>query len=260
MAGAFPKSVWIGFDPREATAFAVALHSIRRFDPYVPIKGVVLSRLRDSGLYARETRTKMNGDGRPHLIDVPSIRDDYDGSISTEHANARFFVPEVIRRRNNGWYPGGWALFIDCDVIVRGPLDQIFAMADSSKAIMCVHHDYRPAETRKMDGQLQTQYARKNQSSVMLINVDHPANKSLTVEMLNTLPGRDLHRFCWCDDDEIGELPPEWNYLVGVSKLPEGREPKLVHFTRGLPDMAGYENQEYADEWRSLVPQAVGAL
>jgi hypothetical protein len=111
-----------------------------------------------------------------------------------------------------------------------------------------------------MDGQKQTQYPRKNQSSVMLINCDHPANKALTIEAINTLPGRDLHRFAWLDDAEIGELPVECNYLVGVSKLPDGVLPKIVHFTRGLPDMAGYENQDYAEEWRTLMPYAVGAL
>ncbi len=248
--GGLTTSIWIGYDTREATAFAVARYSIRRFDKYTPIRGVVLHHLISRGLYTRETRTAMNGDGRPHLVDVPSIRGDYDGAISTEHANARFLVPRLAKE--------GWALFIDSDVIVRANPNELFRMTDQSKAVMCVHHDYRPKETVKMDGQQQTSYARKNQSSVMLINCDHPANKELTLQMVNGLPGRDLHRFCWLDDDEIGELPDEWNYLVGISKI--DAEPKLVHFTRGLPDMAGYENQEYADEWRDMVPYAVGAL
>lgn len=256
-----PKSIWIGYDTREAVAFAVALHSIRRFDRYTPVRGVVLSKLIEDGLYTRETRTKINSDGRSHLIDVPSIRDDYDGSISTEHANARFFVPEIIRRMNgDNRRPAGWALFCDCDVMFLESPDKVFVLADSSKALMCVHHDYRPAETVKMDGQTQTQYPRKNQSSVMLINCDHPANAALTLEMLNTLPGRDLHRACWLDESEIGELPPECNYLVGVTKLSDGVRPKVVHFTRGLPNMAGFENQEYADAWRAMIPYAVGAL
>ncbi len=234
------NSIWIGYDPREATAFAVARYSIRRFDHHTPICGVVLSALMQADLYKRETKTKVNGDGRRQLI----------GAISTEHANARFLVPALAKT--------GWALFIDCDVMVRSNINALFRLADSTKALMCVHHDHRPRETMKMDGQTQTQYPRKNQSSVMLINCDHPANKALTVEMVNSLPGRDLHRFCWLDDELVGELPPEWNYLVGHSKL--DRSPKLVHFTRGLPDMAGYENQEFADEWRAMVPYAVGAL
>ena len=97
-----------------------------------------------------------------------------------------------------------------------------------------------------MDGQAQVQYARKNWSSFMLFNCDHPSNKLLTKDMLNIVPGRDLHRLCWLNDDEIGELPPVWNYLVGYTKTEN--EPKVVHFTSGTPWMPGYENCEYADE------------
>lgn len=254
------RSIWIGYDSREATAFAVAVHTIRRFDRYTPIFGVVLADLQERGLYRRPTRTIINGDGRQHLIDELSIRDDYDGTITTEHANARFLVRHLVKERTKLGEPLGWALFTDCDVMWRASPDHLFALADPSKALMCVHHDHRPTEKVKMDGQVQTIYPRKNQSSVKLINCDHPANAALTIDLFNTLPGRDLHRFCHLDDTEIGELPPEWNYLVGFSKLPEGVEPKLVHFTRGLPDMAGWENQEYADEWRRLIPYAVGAL
>lgn len=246
------RSIWIGFDPREATAFAVAKYSIRKDDIYMPIRGVVLDELRKRGLYTRETRSRINSDGRLELVDVPSIAPDYDGRISTQHANARFLVPFLAKT--------GWALFVDCDVMFLERAETLFDLADDSKALMVVHHDYAPVESTKMDGQLQTKYARKNQSSVMLIKCDHPAHRRLTLDAINTLPGRDLHRFFWLEDEEIGELPPEWNVLVGVSKLPEGVRPKLVHFTRGLPDMAGYENQEFADEWRAMVPYAVGAL
>lgn len=246
------KAIYIGYDPRETTAFAVAYHSIRSRDIYMPIRGIVLSEMRKQGLYWRETRQRINGDGRQELIDVPSIAPDYDGRISTEHANARFLTPFLAKT--------GWAVFCDCDVMWMAHPDEIFRHADPSKALLVVHHDYEPTETVKMDGQSQTKYARKNQSSVMLINCEHKAHRRLTVKGINSLPGRDLHRFYWLEDEDIGELPPEWNYLVGVSKLPEGVKPKIVHFTRGLPDMAGYENQEYAAEWNALKPYAVRAL
>lgn len=244
------NSVWIGYDPREAHAFAIARYSIRRFDRHLPIEGVVLSDLVARGLYQRPHKEAINSEGRRKLIDLLSVRADYDGGISTEHANSRFLVRELAQH--------GWALFVDCDVMALSNVNELSRLLDPSKALMCVNHDYRPTETTKMDGQEQTVYPRKNQSSVMLINCEHPANKRLTLEMVNTLPGRDLHRFCWLDESEIGELPPEWNYLVGVSR-PNGK-PKLVHFTRGLPDMPGYERQEYADDWRAMLPYAVGAL
>jgi hypothetical protein len=100
-----------------------------------------------------------------------------------------------------------------------------------------------------MDGQRQDAYPRKNWSSVMAINCDHEANQALTLEMVNTLPGRDLHRLCWLNDDEIGELEPKWNYLLG--EMPAIADPAIVHFTLGGPWFDAFKNIPYADEWRA---------
>ena len=250
--GSMRRTIWIGYDPRETAAFAVAKYSIGQFDKHVPIHGVVLDRLREMRLYNRPTLEKLDDNGRRQLIDLLSVRSDYNGAITSEHANARFLVPFLAGE--------GLALFMDSDVMVRRNPNVLFEMASrGDKAVYCVKHDYVPQETVKMDGQQQTSYWRKNWSSVMLWNCDHEANKRLTLEKFNEVPGRDLHRLFWLSDDEIGELPPEWNYLVGVSKL-NGEKPAIVHFTLGVPDMPGYENQEYADDWRAMRPYAVGAL
>jgi hypothetical protein len=208
------------------------------------ISGLVLDKLRQEQLYRRPEKA-IQHNGTIQRWDVIS-----DAPMSTDFSISRFLVPTIAG--------GGWALFCDADIMVRTNIGKLFALADSSKAVMCVHHKYPQKEGLKMDGQLQTVYNRKNWSSVMLFNCDHPANRELTVELVNTLPGRDLHRFCWLDDDEIGELPPEWNYCPGLS--PKIDSPSLVHFTNGLPDVPGYENQEFADEWKALEPYAVGAL
>jgi hypothetical protein len=81
----------------------------------------------------------------------------------------------------------------------------------------------------------------------MCFNLEHPANQGLTLEMVNSVPGRDLHAFCWLDDDLIGELDPKWNFLVGHTD--PSVDPVLVHFTEGLPSMPGYEDSAFADEW-----------
>lgn len=238
------SSVWIGFDPREATGFAVARYTIRQYDKHIPIFGLVLDNLRKLGLYTRPTEERINSDGKRQLWDVIS-----DAPMATEFSISRFLVPALAR---------SWALFVDSDVMFRRNINRIFGHKDSSKAVVCVKHDYQPADGVKMDGQLQTSYSRKNWSSVMLFNCDHPSNKKLTVELVNTATGRDLHRFCWLEDHEIGELPETCNYLVGHTQIMQ--DPDVVHFTAGLPDVPGYEKQEYADDWRQLVPYAVGAL
>lgn len=232
------RSIYIGYDPREEAGFKVVQHSLlRHISQSIPLHNIRLENLISQGLHTRPMEFR---DGR--MIDVLSIRDDYDGSISTQHANARFLTPHLAKT--------GWALFMDgSDMMLRGDLAQVFEGLDESKAAYCVQHEHKPPKGLKMDGQLQTAYARKNWSSFMIFNCDHEATKALTLDAINILPGRDLHRLCWLDDSEIGALDPKWNFLVGHSdpKI----DPVVVHFTSGTPDMPGYENVPYADEWRA---------
>lgn len=230
-------SIYIGFDPREAAAFAVTRQSVRR---HVPrqwlVNGLVLSQLKASGLYNRPMLMRPSAADKPLMWDVIS-----DAPMSTEHANARFLVPHLAKT--------GWSLFLDGDMLARKPLSPLLEGLDKSKAVYCVHHRHEPKSEVKMDGQAQTQYARKNWTSLIAFNCDHEANKTLTLEMVNTFPGRDLHRLCWLNDEEIGEFGPEWNFLVGHSD--QSIDPAIVHFTSGTPDMPGYEDVPFADEWRA---------
>lgn len=226
------KSIYVGWDPRESVAWSVAMSSLARtLSESIPAHALVLTDLIERGLY---TRPMDRRDGR--MWDVIS-----DAPMATEHACARFLTPHLAKE--------GWALFMDGDVLVRGDLAPLFDSLDPSKAIYCVKHQHAPPAGPKMDGQLQTAYARKNWSSVMVFNCDHPANKALTVDLVNAVPGRDLHAMCWLEDDLIGELPPKYNHLVGHTV--GGHDPVIVHFTEGLPNMAGYERVDYADEWRA---------
>lgn len=232
-----PCSIWVGFDPREADAFAVAKESIRKhLSLRLPVTGLLLTDLQRRGLYTRPIEMRASAADRPVMWDVVS-----DAPMSTQHANARFFLPHLVKG-------GGWALFVDGDILVRSNLCRMFDQLDDSKALYCVQHQYEAASGTKMDGQIQTAYARKNWSSVMAMNLDHAANRALTLDVLNTMPGRDLHRFFWLDDCDIGALDPEWNHLVGVHAHRD--DAKLAHFTLGTPTMAGFETQPFADEWR----------
>lgn len=236
-------TIWIGFDPREHDAYAVARTSIARQLPRVPpvsIRPVVLRHLVEQGVYTRPT-TWRNG----RIYDELSKRPGYDGEMSTEFALSRFLVPHLAK--------SGWALFVDCDVMARAPLTPLEALIESveakDKALYCVQHDYTPKGATKMDGRQQTAYFRKMWSSVMLFNCDHPANKGLTPELINAVPGRDLHRFVWLDDSEIGELDPRWNFLVGHHTVEQVPNPAIVHFTTGVPTMPGHDQDDFADEW-----------
>ena len=237
------ESIWIGFDSREATAYAVAVHSIRqRLSRAIPIMGLSLPDLQRHGLYTRPTETK-HPNGYRHLYDIRSKRDDYDGAMSTEFALSRFLIPHLAG--------SGWAVFMDCDILARGDLARLFALRDPTKAVQVVKHDYVPHDSMKMDGQKQAAYSRKNWSSVILWNLDHPAHHDLTLQAFNNHTGRDLHQFCWLSDDLIGDLPIEWNWLADES--PPTPDPMLVHHTLGSPCLPGYEEAPYADEWREVL-------
>ncbi len=225
--------IFIGHDSREATAFYVCMRSLcSKASEVMPVTGLYLDQLQAQGIYHR-----------PHERREGRIWDVISGApMSTEFALTRFLAPYLAG--------SGWALFCDCDFLWRADVCELFALADPRYAVMAVKHDHQPREAVKMDGQAQLAYPRKNWSSLMLFNCDHPLNAALTPELVSSAPGRDLHGFCWLPDKAIGSLPETWNWLEGYSD--PAIEPKAVHFTRGTPDMPGYEHAAYAEEWRAM--------
>lgn len=220
--------VYIGYDDREPDAYRVAVKSILKHSPSAQITPLKLDRLESCGLITRPV------DRRGQSYDIIS-----NAPCSTDFSNSRFIVPHLAQT--------GWALFVDSDIVALAPLEELFALADPDKAVMVVKHGTLEGGGTKMDGQAQVSYSRKNWSSVVLFNCDHPANQRLTLHDVNTRPGRDLHRFYWLHDSEIGELPPEWNWLVGVSEEPINT--KIAHYTLGGPFTPGWPGSMYDNIW-----------
>jgi len=79
----------------------------------------------------------------------------------------------------------------------------------------------------------------------MLFN--NPRCAALTLDYVNSASGLDLHRFRWLKDEEIGEIPLEWNWLVG--EYPRNPQAKIVHYTLGGPYFDEYRDCDYAAEW-----------
>jgi len=215
--------VYIGWDKREPEAYEVAKFSLtRRASIPVSVIPIKVDDLRARGLYWR----------------------DQDPLASTEFTYSRFLTPALA-----GF--SGWALFCDCDFLWLGDIAGLVGYTRAAKAVYCVQHDYRPKETVKMDGAVQTAYPRKNWSSLMLFNCDHPAVRNLTAEVVNRESGAYLHRMQWVADADIGDLPVEWNWLEGWNEKPAHGLPKAVHFTRGGPWFAQWQNVDYGDLWRA---------
>jgi hypothetical protein len=226
-------TVYMGYDRRETEAYNVAEFSIKnRSSGPVAVVPLDLNTLVGRGLMWRKIEMR---DGK--MWDVVS-----QAPQATEFATSRFLTP--ILHENVNRY-SGWAVFMDCDVLCRTDITQLQRSFDPRFAVMCVKHKYTPSTHIKMDGQIQTLYSRKNWSSVMAFNCDHPKNRNLTVSMVNETPGRDLHNFCWLEDSDIGELSPEWNALIGEPGY-DFSTAKIAHYTLGGPWM-GVENSEEAD-------------
>ena len=221
--------VFIGYDEREADAYRVAEKSLRRHASQpVTVTPLDATRLAACGLLRRAQ------DRRGYTYDIAS-----NAPQATDFAISRFLVPHLAQ--------AGWALFGDCDVVFLADVAELFDQTDPDKAVMVVKHRQADGEGTKMGGQAQTTYPRKNWSSVVMWNCDHPANRRLSLQDVNERPGRDLHAFYWLHDSEIGSLTPDWNWLVGVEGKP--LFPKLAHFTLGGPFMPNWNGAEHDDIW-----------
>lgn len=221
--------VYVGYDSRESDAYRACVNSMRARASVQPLVMPVSMNLLGE-VYRRRT-TRRNGALFDELSQEP---------MSTEFSLARFFVPKLAR--------SGWALFCDCDFLWRCDVGEVFAHADPAYAVLVVKHRHEGGDSIKMDAQPQTYYARKNWSSLMLLNCDAPEWQSLTLEQLNSLHKHSLHGFSWIEEKRIGALPLDYNWLAGVS--PDFDDPRVVHYTLGVPSMAGYERSPFAEEWR----------
>ncbi len=209
--------VFIGYDTREAVAFNVLSHSIHRnATSPVSISPIMLSQLNQ--VFSREKHPLQ----------------------STEFSFSRFLTPYLSEFK-------GWSIFMDCDMIVLDDIAKLWNMRDEKYAVMVVKHQHTPKEEKKFLNQPQSKYQKKNWSSVILFN--NARCKALTREYVNSASGLDLHQFKWLDNDDlIGEIPHNWNHLVGYDKYDP--DASLIHFTIGGPYFDEYKDCEYAEKWQ----------
>ncbi len=208
-------TVVVGFDQREAIAYHVFCQSIIERTS-IPIQFLPLATQSLHGY--RETHT--------------------DGSNAFIYS--RFLTPYLMGYK-------GVALFADGDMICRADIAELFELFDPNMAVQVVKHDYRTKKSQKYLGNKNEDYPRKNWSSVILWNCEHPDNRCLTPALIQSSSGSYLHRFSWLSDELIGALPMEWNWLA--TEYPDNPEAKLVHYTLGTPCFKDYQNSEMSSVW-----------
>jgi lipopolysaccharide biosynthesis glycosyltransferase len=210
-----PIPVFVGYDPREAVAYHTCANSIiRHASRPVAIIPLALNLFEDY----EETHT----DGSNHFI------------------YSRFLVPHLMEYT-------GHAIFIDGDMIVRSDIVELWEQRDVTKDVQVVKHNYKTRMTEKYLGAPNEDYPRKNWSSVILWNCNSFPNRRLTPDFVQQSTGSFLHRFTWLDDERIGELPREWNWLP--DEYGPNPDAKLLHYTLGTPCFHEFATTPMADEW-----------
>ena len=209
-------NVFVGYDTKEKAAFNTLSYSILKNSTQpVAITPIYLGNIKDT--FVRE-RNNLS---------------------STEFSFSRFIIPHLMNYQ-------GWALFMDCDMLMKADIAELWRLRDDKYAVQVCKHDYIPKNETKFLGQVQTVYPKKNWSSFMLMNCKKCS--ALTPDYVNSASGLELHQFKWLESDNmIGSLPLEWNWLSDEYEYK--KDVKNVHYTEGGPWFDGYENCDYAEEW-----------
>lgn len=203
--------LFCGHDAREAIGFAVFAHSV----------------------YARATCpvsiTAIGAMGLPQGSNAFTL--------------SRFAVAEILGHKGHG-------IFCDAsDMLMLADVAELDALFDERFAVQVVKHpNYKTRNRIKYVGTSMEcpnmNYDRKNWASVMLINAAHPAwqrAESAPSSILQALQLRFL------SDEEIGDIPAEWNRIVDEGHAVEGA--KVLHWSSGVPSFKHYKNSPGAEHW-----------
>ena len=211
-------SIVVGYDKRESVAYHVFTQSVLEKSS-VPVSFIPLS------------------------VNTLKIYKETHADGSNEFIYSRFLTPFLMNF-------SGWAIFADGDMVCNSDIAELWALRDESKAVQVVKHNYKTKKSVKYLGNKNEDYPRKNWSSLILWNCGHPDNKILTPEFIQEKPGSFLHRFSWLDDNHIGELPLEWNWLA--IEYPDNPNANIVHYTLGTPCFREYSQDSMADYWHAV--------
>ena len=209
-------NIFVGFDQREAIAYHTFVQSIIEKSS-IPLS---ITPLAENNL---DQYSEKHTDG------------------TNKFTYSRFLVPYLMDFK-------GWAVFVDGDMVCLSDLKELKQYFNPKIAVCVVKHNYKTKYKTKYFGQKNEDYPRKNWSSVIIWNCEHPKNKILTPTLIGHKEGSYLHRFQWLDDREIGELPKSWNWLA--IEYEEKKDLDLIHYTLGTPCFKDYSKKQLSEYWK----------
>lgn len=147
----------------------------------------------------------------------------------TEFTYSRFLVPHLCNFL-------GDAVFLDADIIVLDDICKLPGLRDGIAAVSVAKNCHK-----------------YEWPSVMLFQ--NSMCRKLTPGFVQS-KHNNPYTFEWAPS--IGELPAEWNHLVGYD--PPRTDAKVVHFTQGIPCWPQTQDCEYADQWREELRWATSTV
>ena len=215
--------IYIGYDSKQKIASKVCEYSLRHHSKNLDTDFLKLTQLKKKKLYWRPYKNQ-----------------------STEFTYSRFLIPYLQNYK-------GWAMYCDDDFLFVQDVKHLMKLQNNSKAVLCVKHEYKPKSKTKMGNKKQINYDKKNWSSLMLINCEHPDVKNLDLSMVNEENGEYLHQFEWLNEEDIGSIPHSWNWLVNWYRTDKGDgHPDALHYTEGGPWVV---DSEYKQTWLNYKKQ-----
>ena len=206
----------VGFDEREAIAYHTFTQSVIQ-------KTSLPTRFLPLNIKSLSSYTETHKDG------------------SNDFIYSRFLVPYLMNFK-------GWAIYADGDMVCLEDIKKLWDLRNDKYAVQLVKHDYKTKIKKKYFGNKNEDYPRKNWSSLILWNCNHPSHKVLTPEFIKKQTGAFLHRFSWIGNTEIGEINKEWNWLA--LEYEEKKDINLIHYTIGTPCFKEYENTSLSSYWK----------
>ena len=218
--------IFIGYDPKEAVVYHTCVQSIIE-------------------------NTKMPVSITPLHLGMFNCYNEKHNDGSNAFIYSRFLVPYLSNF-------SGKSLFIDGDMIVNTDVSKLFQLFNKKFALQVVKHDYKTKYPIKYLGNKNEDYPKKNWSSVILFNCEHEKNSLLTPKFIERSSGSYLHRFRWLDENDVGEIPKEWNHLV--LEYEEKPKANILHYTVGAPCFEEFNQGIEADIWYKTYYRAMNGF
>jgi hypothetical protein len=137
------------------------------------------------------------------------------------------------------------------DMLCMADVNELLELWDPYMAVQVVKHEYSTRHPRKYVGSAMEadngDYARKQWASMMIINCSHFAWRNVTPEFVRRTTPMDLLQLRFIEDNRIGELPIEWNWLA--DEFGPNHQAKVLHWTAGIPAFEAHADAPMAREW-----------